>query len=162
MGSGPIFNGSFDGNISGTGQINLPAAVAQTLLPSLYPPPPSFLERVTTNLSAAMGLPTSPPTPGGQSVRGDSILPDDATSSSPFFSATPTLQPSAVSYSATATCSNLPTACWLTTPTPSGTIPAFGTTPITANFNPGNLPAGVYPADLKVTLTSDPSTPPMV
>jgi uncharacterized protein (TIGR03437 family) len=154
MGSGTPVNGSFDGNIAGTGQINLPTAVAHTLLPSLYPTPPSFVQRVTNNVAAAMGLPTSPPTPGQIESHDD---PRGDVAPTPFFSAIPTLQPNAVSYTATATCANLPTSCWLTTPSTSGTIPAFGTVAITANFSPRNLPEGVYPADLMLALIASPS-----
>jgi hypothetical protein len=157
MGSGPAFDDSFDGNISGTGQMNLPTAAAQALLPNLYPPPPGFLQRVKNNLAAAMGVSTSPSTPGP--IQSPDDPRDAGAAATPFFSAIPTLQPNAVSYTATATCANLPTSCWLTTPSASGTIPAFGTTAITANFSPGNLPEGVYPADLMLALTPSPSAP---
>ncbi len=90
---------------------------------------------------------------------------DDSTSSgsgTPFFSVTPTLQTANVTYSATATCANLPTACWLSAPSPAGSISAFNTAAIPANYDLSGLAAGVYPADFAVAITSDPSLPPIV
>jgi len=156
---GQIENGGFDGTMGGSGQLNLPTAVAMAVLPNLFPPPPTFLQKVTNNLAALVGQPT----PTMKAVPG--AIPLDTlggSSGSPFFSVTPTLQPTAVNYTAAATCSNLSSGCWLSVPSASGTIPAFGATQITANANPTNLPAGVYPADFSVALTPSGSTTPVI
>ncbi len=65
-------------------------------------------------------------------------------------------------YSATAACANLPAGCWLSVPSPTtGALPVFTSGSITATFDFGNLPSGVYPADVSVAITaSDGSIPP--
>lgn len=57
------------------------------------------------------------------------------------------------SYSATASCSKGPAACWISLPTPTGTIPARARAAITAVVNSQGLNAGVYSAIVAVTIT---------
>ena len=67
---------------------------------------------------------------------------------------TPPWQLAPVNYAATATCPTLPSgSCWLTLPTPTGTIPAFTTTTIEADASSGTLAPGLYPANVAVSLT---------
>lgn len=149
MGNEKIIDGSFDGKISGTVQLILPTADAQLRFPNLFTT--TFLSRVEGNIAASLGV-----KPQQQLDR-----PMSQSAGTPYFSLTPTIQPTAVTYSATATCPNLPTGCWLSAPSPSGTINAFAFASITANYSIGNLPSGVYPADFAVAITSGPTTPPV-
>ena len=163
-----IQDASFDGKLTGTVVVNLPTQVAKEIFPNLFAPPPAAPQQTPTP------QPVSTQTNGDgstamQAEKNAGILPnlvkrDDATGSAgtPFFTVTPTLQTSNVTYNATATCANLPTGCWLSAPSPSGSISAFTTAAIQANYNISSLTAGVYPADFAVAITSDPSTPPVV
>jgi uncharacterized protein (TIGR03437 family) len=67
-----------------------------------------------------------------------------------------------VSYSAAASCANLPVGCWLSVPPPTtGALPPFTSGSIAANLDFGNLPEGVYPANVSVAITApDGSIPP--
>jgi uncharacterized protein (TIGR03437 family) len=65
-------------------------------------------------------------------------------------------QPLSATYSVAATCANLPAAdCWVTIPTANatGTIAAFTSGTITANLNLPVPNAGVYPANVAITIT---------
>jgi uncharacterized protein (TIGR03437 family) len=71
------------------------------------------------------------------------------------------LQPVDSTYSAVASCPSLPTGCWITVPTATGTLSAFTEASVTANFDAGNLGTGVYPANVALTVTpTAPSTTP--
>lgn len=61
-------------------------------------------------------------------------------------------QPVQGTFTATASCPNLPADCWITIPGGSGTIAPFTATSLEVDVNSGNLGTGVYPANFSVTL----------
>jgi len=70
-------------------------------------------------------------------------------------------QQAPVTYTATAACANLPAACWLTVPSPTGTLPVFTAGSVVAGMNFDSLSPGVYPVTLSVGITpTDGSIPP--
>lgn len=66
---------------------------------------------------------------------------------------TPPWLPVQSTFSASATCPDMPSSCWMTVPTGSGTLPPFTNTPVEVDMNFGTLPAGVYPANVSLTVT---------
>ena len=63
-------------------------------------------------------------------------------------------------YTASATCPNLPTNCWVTIPNSSGAVPALTSATVTADLGDGaNLNPGVYPAEVSVTVSPSGGTP---
>jgi len=58
-----------------------------------------------------------------------------------------------VNYSATATCANLTGTCWVTLPSPTGTLAAFSSATLEADVSASGLAPGVYTASIALTLT---------
>jgi uncharacterized protein (TIGR03437 family) len=143
----------FAGILKGTGSLYLPTSVAQVILPTIFPPPPGFLQRVENNLATIIGVPIQNKVGNTNFPIGDIARAVGSNGGGqPFLTISPPWQDVASTYSATATCPTIPAGCWITIPTETGALPPFTDTPITADFNSGNLSAGVYPANIALSV----------
>jgi uncharacterized protein (TIGR03437 family) len=92
--------------------------------------------------------------PGGSVlVSGGSVLTFDGSGGSASIEMLPPAQSASVTYSATASCSNAPGACWIALAAPGGTIPANSLAGIAATVNPQGLSPGLYRAIVAIALT---------
>jgi uncharacterized protein (TIGR03437 family) len=70
------------------------------------------------------------------------------------------VQSASASYTASASCSNAPTDCWITIPTASGTVSAGSAATVTANVSSPAASPGVYPANIAITINPSGSQSP--
>lgn len=150
---------TFSFSLTGSGTMQMYPAYAVDSLNTLFPTlPPGFIAKAAPSLLRVFGSPANADNPFGdrRPVKDGSSTGSETGSLSiglPF-------QYESTAYTAGANCLNLTSNCWISLPGTSGTIAPFTNTSISAALNPGSLPAGVYPANITMTLTpSDPTIP---
>jgi uncharacterized protein (TIGR03437 family) len=148
-------------NMSLNGTLYLPPT-ATALLPTAPSPPPANSDLASYHSGTNTGVLNSiwqflqsaaPPQAMDNSP--DAARADSAGAATSLAITVP-WQPIATTYNVTATCPGSG-GCWVSVPQATGSIPAFSSVPITMNLNPPITNAGVFPANVAVTLA--PSTP---
>ena len=153
-GDGTPTSMTFSFTFQASGVLNVPLNIAQLVLPTIVPLVPASVsvsnsyEDIILNLfgmkatgSFRSAQETHPAASGSSGGASGSLT------------LTPPWEPVQSTFSATAMCLNLPTGCWLTIPTASGVLPPFTNTPITVDLNLADLGAGVYPANVSLSVT---------
>jgi len=155
-GSGTPVPGTFGFSFTGNGSLTLPPAAAgysnitnNTTATPNGSLPTGFTKYVINPILNLMFGGNNSNSGGGVGGDGNMRLTSSESSATGggSINITPPWQTVSSSYSAAATCPNVPTGCWIAIPDASGSIPAFSNTVITADINPGNLGPGVYPAE---------------
>jgi uncharacterized protein (TIGR03437 family) len=109
--------------------------------------------------TSVITLPTSPNSSGARvwpNTSATSAAPDGA------FDLVVPFEQAPIGYATTVACPNLPSTCWITLPSPNGSLPAFTGGSVEADMNFGSLGTGIYPANFSTTITAtDGSFPPI-